>query len=107
MNLYDALFVKRPVVEPELFASLRPVTYSGGLMGGLGGFAGSGGVPEDMPAEAADESDGLRSKDRRRTGPRGKRPARHGKTRRLPAGHWGLANREFQGRRCSRNWGRT
>src|SRR5205085_12192356 len=23
MNLYDALFIKRPVVEPELFASLR------------------------------------------------------------------------------------
>src|SRR5262249_26024454 len=31
MNLYDALFVKRPVVEPELFASLRPVTYSGAI----------------------------------------------------------------------------
>ena len=31
MNLYDALFVKRPVVEPELFASLRPPSYSGGL----------------------------------------------------------------------------
>ena len=31
MNLYDALFIKRPIVEPELFASLRPVTYSGGL----------------------------------------------------------------------------
>ena len=31
MNLYDALFLKRPVVEPELFASLRPPTYSGGL----------------------------------------------------------------------------
>src|SRR5206468_9503068 len=39
MNLYDALFIKRPVVEPELFASLRPVTYSGGLGGGFG-FAG-------------------------------------------------------------------
>jgi hypothetical protein len=32
MNLYDALFLKRPVVEPELFASLRPPTYSGGLV---------------------------------------------------------------------------
>jgi hypothetical protein len=31
MNLYDALFIKRPVVEPELFASLRPPTYSGAL----------------------------------------------------------------------------
>ncbi|MBI1917864.1 MAG: DUF4139 domain-containing protein, partial [Planctomycetes bacterium] len=38
MNLYDALFLKRPVVEPELFASLRPPTYSGGF-----GFAGGGG----------------------------------------------------------------
>src|SRR5262245_59721468 len=44
MNLYDALFIKRPVVEPELFASLRPVTYSGGL-GGV-----PGGVPADAPA---------------------------------------------------------
>src|SRR5262245_11303080 len=31
MKLYDSLFIKRPVVEPELFASLRPVTYSGGF----------------------------------------------------------------------------
>src|SRR5207245_6998885 len=31
MNLYDPLFIKRPVVEPELFASLRPVAYSGSL----------------------------------------------------------------------------
>jgi hypothetical protein len=27
MNLYDPLYVKRPTVEPELFASLRPQTY--------------------------------------------------------------------------------
>ena len=27
MNLYDPLYVQRPVVEPELFASLRPQTY--------------------------------------------------------------------------------
>ena len=31
MNLYDPLYIKRPVVEPELFASLRPVAYSGAL----------------------------------------------------------------------------
>src|SRR5262249_29202624 len=31
MNLYDPLFVKRPTVELELFASLRPPTYSGDL----------------------------------------------------------------------------
>src|SRR5256714_9270982 len=33
MDLYQPLYVPRPVVEPELFASLRPVAYSGGLDG--------------------------------------------------------------------------
>jgi hypothetical protein len=32
MDLYQPLYVPRPTVEPELFASLRPPTYSGGLM---------------------------------------------------------------------------
>lgn len=31
MDLYQPLYVPRPVVEPELFASLRPQTYSGNL----------------------------------------------------------------------------
>ncbi len=31
MDLYTPLYVPRPVVEPELFASLRPVTYNGDL----------------------------------------------------------------------------
>ena len=31
MNLYDPLYIKRPIVEPELFASLRPVAYSGAM----------------------------------------------------------------------------
>jgi hypothetical protein len=31
MDLYTPLFVPLPVVEPELFASLRPVAYSGDL----------------------------------------------------------------------------
>jgi hypothetical protein len=31
MDLYNPLYVDRPVVEPELFASLRPVAYSGGF----------------------------------------------------------------------------
>src|SRR3954465_6294754 len=31
MDLYTPLFVPRPLVEPELFASLRPPTYSGDL----------------------------------------------------------------------------
>jgi hypothetical protein len=33
MDLYQPLFVPRPVVEPELFASLRPPTYTGNLEG--------------------------------------------------------------------------
>jgi hypothetical protein len=31
MDLYQPLYVPRPVVEPELFASLRPPTYTGAL----------------------------------------------------------------------------
>jgi hypothetical protein len=31
MDLYNPLYVPRPVVEPELFASLRPPTYDGGF----------------------------------------------------------------------------
>jgi hypothetical protein len=31
MDLYNPLFIARPLVEPELFASLRPPTYSGAL----------------------------------------------------------------------------
>ncbi len=50
MDLYPPLFIPRPTVEPELFASLRPPTYSGPLtnlpnlaqFGNLGG-AGFGG----------------------------------------------------------------
>ena len=33
MDLYQPLYVPRPVVEPELFASLRPPTYNGDLNG--------------------------------------------------------------------------
>jgi hypothetical protein len=31
MNLYDPLYAPRPLVEPELFASLRPQTYEGNV----------------------------------------------------------------------------
>jgi hypothetical protein len=31
MDLYIPLYINRPTVEPELFASLRPVTYRGGF----------------------------------------------------------------------------
>jgi hypothetical protein len=43
MDLYNPLYVDRPTVEPELFASLRPVTYSGGFK------------PEDQPADKQNE----------------------------------------------------
>ena len=33
MDLYQPLYVPRPTVEPELFASLRPPTYSGAMGG--------------------------------------------------------------------------
>jgi hypothetical protein len=45
MDLYQPLFVTRPIVEPELFASLRPVAYSGGMDG----------KPMSPPAEQAAE----------------------------------------------------
>jgi hypothetical protein len=48
MDLYDPLFVPRPTVEPDLFASLRPPMYQGGLNPGgnmgvaMGGPFGNG-----------------------------------------------------------------
>jgi hypothetical protein len=48
MDLYQPLFVPRPVVEPELFASLRPPTYSGDLL--------ARGEKADKKPEALDES---------------------------------------------------
>ena len=49
MDLYNPLYVSRPTVEPELFASLRPPTYGGALLrqaeaAPMGG-AGPGGPP--------------------------------------------------------------
>lgn len=43
MDLYDPLFIPRPVVEPELYASLRPPVYQGVAMQQLGGNMGFGG----------------------------------------------------------------
>ena len=56
MDLYPPLYVPRPTVEPELFASLRPPTYNGAMTNndrlagagqqgnfvGFGGFGGQG-----------------------------------------------------------------
>ena len=57
MDLYDPLFVPRPTVEPELYASLRPPVFQGnvnpaqagnpqgqGIQGGIGGGFGGGQV---------------------------------------------------------------
>jgi hypothetical protein len=49
MGLYEPLYVPRPWVEPDLFASLRPPVYSGALasagpVGGFGGGQGLGGL---------------------------------------------------------------
>jgi hypothetical protein len=46
MDLYQPLFVPRPTVEPELFASLRPPTYNSARA------LGAGGVPAPPPQEA-------------------------------------------------------
>src|SRR5262249_45612128 len=43
MNLYQPLYVPRPLVEPELFASLRPPTFEGGMPMSPPGLAGGGG----------------------------------------------------------------
>ena len=52
MNLYQPLFVPRPTVEPDLFASLRPPTFNG-AMNGLGNNAniaqGQLGVQQPQP----------------------------------------------------------
>jgi hypothetical protein len=62
MDLYQPLFVSRPVVEPELFASLRPPTYSGALerdgadmkqmKGEAQGGGGFGRAPQPMAGKA-------------------------------------------------------
>ncbi len=43
MDLYDPLYIPRPVIEPELYASLRPPVYQGVAMQQLGGNMGFGG----------------------------------------------------------------
>src|SRR5581483_9952677 len=40
MNLYEPLYLPRPMVEPELFASLRPPVYGGSMYGDEKGPAG-------------------------------------------------------------------
>lgn len=42
MNLYQPLYISRPLVEPELFASLRPQTYGQDMAGADRDFAEAG-----------------------------------------------------------------
>jgi hypothetical protein len=65
MDLYEPLFVPRPVVEPELFASLRPPTYQGSLQqGGLGMLGGAGGsVPGNTNQPSSPQRDSFGAKE--------------------------------------------
>ncbi len=49
MDLYNPLYVTRPTVEPELFASLRPPAYDGGFRG-RDGVALAAASPAPKPA---------------------------------------------------------
>ncbi len=62
MDLYTPLYVPRPTVVPELFASLRPVTYNGDLQerekilaGAVNGPPMAGAPPAPVLARAATE----------------------------------------------------
>jgi hypothetical protein len=52
MNLYQPLYVPRPVVEPELFASLRPQTYGQDLAKREEEFKDFAGISEERQAGA-------------------------------------------------------
>src|SRR5437899_11043618 len=51
MDLYQPLYVPRPTVVPELFASLMPKTYEGGMERGNKGLADLAALQESAPAE--------------------------------------------------------
>src|ERR1019366_4472282 len=48
MNLYDPIYIPRPFVEPEMFASLRPPVYAGSMsVEEMKKIADMGGAPRD------------------------------------------------------------
>jgi hypothetical protein len=59
MDLYNPLYIDRPTVEPELFASLRPVTYSGGFGSRRDVGQAAAADREKRLQELADEARGL------------------------------------------------
>src|SRR5262249_50544736 len=65
-DLYTPLYVPRPTVVPELFASLQPVAYSGSIVDGtsnsLAQKAQARGVDKEDKMEAAEEAPSKRSK---------------------------------------------
>src|SRR5215207_10026653 len=64
MDLYNPLYVSRPTVEPELFASLRPPTYTGALNKQMdAGVAADGPVPPRAARPAAKGGFGAKKDD--------------------------------------------
>jgi hypothetical protein len=58
MDLYTPLYVNRPVVVPELFASLRPVAYSGSMDDQERALTGMPGKPGDRADKGKDSKGG-------------------------------------------------
>jgi hypothetical protein len=62
-DLYQPLYIRRPVVQPELYASLSPQTYEGGLGGG--GEFGAGQPYAQAPSPAESRIQSRRAKGRK------------------------------------------
>jgi hypothetical protein len=79
-DLYQPLYVPRPVVQPELYASLRPQTYEGGM-------AGEREMEEFAKAEGRDGAQPMRREmaSRARSGGRGLAPAAAAPASPMPA----------------------
>jgi hypothetical protein len=54
MDLYEPLYVPRPLVQPELYASLMPQVYGQGLEGRARLFAAAGGKAEESKRKMAE-----------------------------------------------------
>src|SRR5207237_2720887 len=60
MDLYQPLYVPRPTVEPELFASLRPPTFEGGIPTAGNALAGAGPGGPMAPGKQAERQNRAR-----------------------------------------------
>lgn len=70
MDLYNPLYINRPLVEPELFASLRPPTYSGAMF--KSDQAADGGLAM-MNGAAAPQADALKRAEKQMADAKGKK----------------------------------